>query len=72
MRFGLRELNISYFRVFHSKCFILDTKQNLGRFDAKFDDSIFLTYSTTNKTYLVYNRRILTIQEPMHVLFLLI
>ena len=61
MRFGLRELNIFYFRVFRSKCFILDTKQNLEKFDAKFDDGIFLKYSTTSKTYLVYNRRILII-----------
>ena len=34
--------NISYFKVFGCKCFILNTKDNLGKFDAKLDVGIFL------------------------------
>ena len=41
--------NISYFKVFECKCFILNTKDNLGKFDAKSDVGIFLGYSTSNK-----------------------
>ena len=41
--------NISYFKVFGCKCFILNIKDNLGKFDAKSDVGIFLGYSTSNK-----------------------
>ena len=34
--------NISYFKVFGSKCFIFNTKDNLGKFDAKYSVGIFL------------------------------
>ena len=30
-----RKPNIGYFKVFGCKCFILNTKNNLGKFDAK-------------------------------------
>ena len=33
---------ISYLRVFGCKCFILNTKDNLGKFDSKADEEIFL------------------------------
>nr|CAN62159.1 hypothetical protein VITISV_041771 [Vitis vinifera] len=39
--------NISYFKVFRCKCFILNTKDNLEKFDAKSDIGIFLGYSTS-------------------------
>ena len=34
--------NISYFKVFGTKCFILNAKDNLGKFDAKYNVGIFL------------------------------
>ena len=37
-----KKLNIGYFKVFRCKCFILNTKDNLGKFDAKLDVRIFL------------------------------
>ena len=36
---------ISYFRVFRCKCFILNTKDNLDKFDSKSDEGIFIGYS---------------------------
>ena len=42
--------NISYFKVFGSKCFILNTKDNLGNFDAKSNVGIFLGYSSSSKS----------------------
>ena len=64
-----RKPNIGYFRVFGCKCFILNTKDNLGKFDSKSDISIFLGYSTTSKAYRVFNKRTLVVEESMHVAF---
>ena len=60
---------MSYFRVFGCKCFILNTKDNLGKFDAKSYEAIFIGYSNTSKAYRVFNRSNLIIEESMHVIF---
>jgi len=64
-----RKPNISYFKVFGSKCFILNTKDNIDKFDLKSDVDIFLSYSSFSKTYKVYNNRILCLEESIHVAF---
>ena len=46
---------VKYFRVFGSKCYILNDRENLGKFDAKSDEGIFLGYSTNSQEYRVYN-----------------
>jgi hypothetical protein len=61
--------NISYFKVFGCKCFILNTKENLGKFDSKSDVGIFLGYSPTSKAYRVFNKRTLVVEESMHITF---
>ena len=61
--------NISYFKVFGCKCFILNQKDDLGKFDSKSDVGIFLGYSTSSKAFRVYNRRTLVVEESMHVIF---
>ena len=33
---------VNYFRVFGSKCYILNDRENLGTFDARSDEGIFL------------------------------
>ena len=40
-----RKPKTSYLRVFRCKCFILNTKDNIGKFDFKADEGIFLGYS---------------------------
>ena len=50
-----------YCLIFGCKCYILNTKDNLGKFDPKFDVGISLGYSNTSKTYGVYIRRIYAI-----------
>ena len=40
-----RKLNIDYFKVFGCKCFVLNTKDNLSKFDPKYD-GIFLVIQT--------------------------
>lgn len=65
-----RKPNISYFRVFGCKCFILNNrKDNLGKFDAKFYEEILLGYSSTSKAYRVYNHRTTFSEESIHVAF---
>lgn len=64
-----RKPNISYFKIFRCKCFILNTKDNLGKFDPKSDVGIFLGYSNSSKAYRVYNKRTLVVEESMNVTF---
>ena len=47
----------------------MNTKDNLGKFDAKAYEAIFFGYSTTSKAYKVFNKSSLTIEESMHVKF---
>ena len=41
-----RKSNVSYFKVFGCKCFVLHTKENLGKFDVKSFEAIFLVTLT--------------------------
>ena len=58
---------MKYFRVFGSKCFILNDWENLGKFDAKSNEGIFLGYSTTSRAYRVFNKRTKTVMESINV-----
>ncbi|KAH9762966.1 hypothetical protein KPL70_001008 [Citrus sinensis] len=64
-----RKPNIGYFKVFRCKYFVLNTKDNLGKFDPKSDVGIFLGYSNSSKAYRVYNKRTLVVEESMHITF---
>ena len=58
---------MKYFRVFGSKCYILNNWENLGKFDAKSDVGIFLGYSTTSRAYRVFNKRTKRVMESINV-----
>ena len=58
---------VKYFRVFGSKCYILNDRENLGKFDAKSDEGIFLGYFTTSRAYRVFNKRTKTVMESINV-----
>ena len=58
---------MKYFQVFESKCYILNDRENLGKFDAKSDKGIFLGYSTSSRAYRVYNKRTKTVMESINV-----
>lgn len=47
---------INHFKVFGSKCYIKNNDDNLGKFDARDDEGIFLGYSTKSKGYKCYNK----------------
>ena len=70
MNFGkTRNPTFSYFKVFGSKCFILNTKDNLGKFEAKYNVGIFLGYYSSRKAYRVFNKKTMVIEESIHVIF---
>ena len=60
---------VKYFRIFGSKCFILNTKESLDKFDTKADEGIFMGYSLRSNAYRVYNKTTRTIEESLHVKF---
>ncbi|KAK2396223.1 putative mitochondrial protein [Trifolium repens] len=64
-----RKPNISYFHIFGCYCYILNIKDNLGKFVAKSDKGIFLGYSLTSKAYGAFNLTTKTLEESMHVKF---
>ena len=53
--------------MFGSKCYILNDKENLEKFDAKSDECIFLGYSNTSRAYRVFNKRTKTVMESINV-----
>ena len=62
--------NISYFRPFGCKYFVHNNgKNNLGKFDARSDEGIFVGYSVHSKAYRIYNKRTKSIEESIHVIF---
>ena len=46
-----RKPKVKYFRIFESTCFILKDRENVGKFDSRSDEGIFLRYSSTSKAY---------------------
>ena len=61
-----RKPNVKYFRIFGSTCFILKDRKNVGKFDSRNDEEIFLRYSSTRKAYRVYNKRTMKVMETMN------
>jgi hypothetical protein len=59
---------VKYFRTFGNKCYILRDRENLGKFDPKSDEGIFLGYSTNNCAYRVFNKRTETVMESINVI----
>ncbi|GKD78505.1 retrovirus-related pol polyprotein from transposon TNT 1-94, partial [Tanacetum coccineum] len=51
-----RKPTLDYFRVFGSKCFILNTKDYLTKFDPKSYKGVFLGYSQNSKAYIILNK----------------
>ena len=48
-----KKSNISYFHIFGSECFILNTKDKLSKFGPKSNPGVFLGYSSVSKAYKV-------------------
>jgi hypothetical protein len=57
-----RSTSVKHFRIFRTKCYIKRDDEDLGKFDSRADEGIFLGYSSRSKTYDVtttYCRRLL-------------
>ena len=53
-----RPATIKHFRVFGSKCYIKNNDENLGKYDDRVDEGIFLGCATESKGYRCYNKRL--------------
>ncbi|GJR14651.1 retrovirus-related pol polyprotein from transposon TNT 1-94 [Tanacetum coccineum] len=62
-----RKPTLDYFRVFGSKCFILNTKYYLTKFDPK--SYVFLCYSQNSKAYIILNKHTRKVEESLNVTF---
>ena len=61
-----RKPNVKYFRIFGSTYFILKDRENVGKFDSRSDEGIFLGYSSTSKAYQLYNKRTMKVMETVN------
>ncbi|XP_070022372.1 uncharacterized protein [Nicotiana sylvestris] len=62
--------NISYFHPFGSKHFIHNNgKDNLGKYDPRSNEGIFLGYSLNSRSFKVSNKCTLCVEESVHVIF---
>jgi hypothetical protein len=64
-----RKPNISYFRVFGCKCYILKKGTRLSKFQSKCDEGFLLGYSSCSKAYRVYNKTHGIVEEAYDVEF---
>ncbi|GJY51611.1 retrovirus-related pol polyprotein from transposon TNT 1-94 [Tanacetum coccineum] len=55
--------------MFGSKCFILNTKDYLTKFDPKSYEGVFLGYSQNSKTYIILNKHTRKVEESLNVTF---
>ncbi|GJX79626.1 retrovirus-related pol polyprotein from transposon TNT 1-94 [Tanacetum coccineum] len=54
---------------YSSKCFILNTKDYLTKFDPKSYEGVFLGYSQNSKAYIILNKHTRKIEESLNVTF---
>nr|GEU55125.1 retrovirus-related Pol polyprotein from transposon TNT 1-94 [Tanacetum cinerariifolium] len=64
-----RKPSLEYFKVFGSKCFTLNTKDYLTKFDPKSYEGVFLGYSLISKAYVVLNKHAMKVEESLNVTF---
>ena len=62
--------SVSYFHVFGCKCFVKKNTSNLGKFDERSDEAIFLGYSQNSKAYRVFNKSTKVVEESINVRFI--
>jgi transposase InsO family protein len=62
-----RPASIKHFKVFGCKCYIKNNDENLGKYDGRDDEGIFLGYATNSKGYKFYNKRLHKMVECIDV-----
>ncbi|GJZ72442.1 retrovirus-related pol polyprotein from transposon TNT 1-94 [Tanacetum coccineum] len=66
---GLKPV-LNFMRPFGCHVTILNTLENLGKFDGKSDEGFFVKYSLSSKAFRVYNTRTRRVEENLHIGFL--
>ncbi|GJS97911.1 putative ribonuclease H-like domain-containing protein [Tanacetum coccineum] len=62
---------LSFMRPFGCHVIVLNTLDNLGKFDGKSDEGFFVGYSLSSKAFRVlYNTRTRRVEENLHIVFL--
>nr|GEX77048.1 hypothetical protein [Tanacetum cinerariifolium] len=64
------KLALRFMRPFGCHVTILNTFDNLGKFDGKSDEGFFVRYSLSSKAFRVYNTRTRMVEENLHIEFL--
>nr|GEW09320.1 putative ribonuclease H-like domain-containing protein [Tanacetum cinerariifolium] len=64
------KLALSFMRPFGCHVTILNTLDNLGKFDGKSDEGFFVGYSLSSKASRVYSTRTRKVEENLHIGFL--
>ncbi|GJW19119.1 retrovirus-related pol polyprotein from transposon TNT 1-94 [Tanacetum coccineum] len=64
-----RKPTLDYFKVFRSKCFNLNTKDYLTKFDPKSYEGVFLGYSQNSKAHIILNKHTRKVEESLNVTF---
>nr|GEW40667.1 hypothetical protein [Tanacetum cinerariifolium] len=68
--FNGRTLAIGFLKPFGCHVMILNTLNNLGRFEAKGDQGYFIGYSMSSNAFRVFNKRTKRVEENLHVEFI--
>ncbi|GJR43160.1 putative ribonuclease H-like domain-containing protein [Tanacetum coccineum] len=61
---------LSFMKPFGCHVTILNTLDNLGKFNGKSDEGFFVGYSLSSKAFRVYNTRTRRVEEDLHIGFL--
>ncbi|GJW48082.1 putative ribonuclease H-like domain-containing protein [Tanacetum coccineum] len=64
-----RKLALGFMRPFRCPIIILNTIDNLGKFDGKADEGIFVRYLINSKAFKVFNSRTRIVEGNLHVQF---
>ncbi|KAI3682224.1 hypothetical protein L2E82_50087 [Cichorium intybus] len=64
-----RKPNVKFLHIFGCRCFILNMKDHLTKFDNKSEEGIFLGYSQDSKAYRVMNKKTRKIEETFNLRF---
>jgi hypothetical protein len=64
-----RPTSIKHFKVFGSKCYINNNDENIGKYDDRVDEGIFLGYATNSKGYRCYNKSLHKMVDCIYVKF---
>ncbi|GJX01495.1 retrovirus-related pol polyprotein from transposon TNT 1-94, partial [Tanacetum coccineum] len=65
----IRNLDLTFFRVFGALCYPTNDSENLGKLQPRADIGIFIGYAPSRRGYRIYNKRTRQIMETIHVQF---